>query len=95
MYFVPSLKMLPTSIPLRRMTGRAAVGAGVALAGVGDVGDDVRRVVAGHVDVAQVEAGLVGAGDEVGRPCRQLVDDDDRVVRADRRPVAGLHARAP
>ena len=49
------------------------------------------REVAPDVDVAVVEALAVRAGDEVRRARDEVVDDDDRVVRPDRRAVAGLH----
>ena len=53
---VPSLKMLPTSMPVRQAHRRAAVRAGIPLARVRDVGHHVRREVAPDVDVAQVAA---------------------------------------
>ena len=63
----------------------------------GDVGDDVRLPVAAVVDVADVEAGLVGAGDEVGvastavsaTTCTPLGDAHRRGVAGDE---AGLRA---
>ena len=54
--------------------------------------DQVRRVVTRHVDVAQVPACAVRARHQVGAPGRECVHHDDRVRRADRRPVASLHA---
>ena len=85
--------MLPTSMPLRRMTGCPQVGTGIALLGVGDVGDHVGLVVAPDVDVAQVVALAVGARDQVRRAGDEVVDHDDRAVGADRRAVARLHPR--
>ena len=89
---VPSLKMLPTSMPLRSLTGEPHAGHGSPSRAFGDVGDQVRRVVARHVDVPDVPADAVRAGHEVRRAGDQLVDDDDRVAGPDRRAVAGLHA---
>ena len=84
--------MLPTSMPLRRMTGCAAGRAGVALLGVGDVGDDVGREVAPDVDVAVVEALAVGARRRGSASAATRSSTTTTVsVRADRRAVAGLH----
>ena len=64
---------------LSELHGLAAGDAGVALAGVSDLGDDVGRLVARHVDVADVPAGTVRPGHEVWRARHELVDDDDRI----------------
>ena len=87
--------MLPTSIPLRRMTRLPHVGTRIAFLGVGDVGGHVGGEVAPDVDVAVVEPLAVRAGDEVRRARDEVVDDDDRVAGADRRAVAGLHPGRP
>src|SRR5205085_11477948 len=75
---------------LRQVHRRAALRAGIALAGVRDLGDVVRRVVARYVDVPHVPTDPVRARDEVRRSGDELIDDDDRVLRAERRAVAGL-----
>ena len=77
------------------MTGLPQLGQGSPSWAFVDVGDDVGREVAADVDVPVVEALAVGARDEVRGRGDELVDDDGRVVRADRRAVAGLHAGAP
>ena len=81
--------------PLAELQRRAADWAGIALAGVRDLGDVVRHVVAGHVHVPDVPAHPVGARDKVRRAGDQLVDDDDGVAGADGRAVARLHAARP
>ena len=63
--------------------------AGVALAGVGDVGDDVRREIAPDIDVPVVEALAVRAGDEVRRAGDELVDDDRGVAAPIGEPYPG------
>ena len=66
---------------------------GVALLGVGDVGDHIGLVVAPDVDVAQVVALAIRAGDEVGGAGDEVVDHHDRPMGAHRRAVARLHPR--
>ena len=93
---VPSLKMLPTSMPVARgSTGMPHFGQGspsrafVMSATWSGVKSRPTLTLRRWKPVP------VRAGDEVRRAGDELVDDDDRVARADRRAVAGLHARAP
>ena len=90
---VPSLKILPTSTPRTRRSGAAAVRAGRALVGGGDVGHEIRLVVARHIGVEQMVAGAVGPGHQVGRAGHQIVDHHRSAAHADRRGVAGHDAR--
>ncbi len=78
----------------RGVDGRPAVGAGIAVGHGDEVGDDIGSVVAAVVGVAQVVAGLVGAGHQVGADGDQVVHDQQHLVTldAERRAVAGLGA---
>ena len=87
--------MLPTSIPFRSLTGEPQLGAGVALAGVRDVGDVVRRVVAGHVHVPACQPTRLAPATRFGERGDQLVDDDDGVAGTDGRAIARPPCRAP
>ena len=88
----PELEDVADLDPVAQDDGLAALRAGVALAHAGEVRDDVRGEVPGHVHVAQVVAGPVGARDQVRALRRERIHDDDRIRGADRRPVPGLHA---
>ena len=76
--------MLPTSMARSAISGAPHVRAGESRLGRRDIGDDVRRVVAPGIGVAQVPADPVGAGHQIRRVPHALVDDDQRVADADR-----------
>ena len=89
----PELEDVADLDPVGQLDRRTADRTGVALLDVCDVGGDVGREVASDVHVPEVVALAIRAGDEVRRPCDELVDHDDRVAGTNRRTVAGLHAR--
>ena len=93
-YFVPSLKMLPTSMPLRRITGPPQLGQA-----------SPSRTLAMSATMSGVKSrrtlmfrrwnpGRLAPATRFGARRGQGVHDNERVAGADGRAVAGLHAGA-
>ena len=80
----PELEDVADLDPPPQFDRRAAADAEIAFASAGDLGDDVRGVVARDVDVLHVPADPVRPRDQVWRTHDQVVDDDDRVAGSDR-----------
>ena len=76
--------MLPDLDPVAQDQLPVAIRAGIALAGVRDVGGDVRLEVAADVHVPVVEPLAVCPGNQVRRARDEVVDNDDGPLRADR-----------
>ena len=78
------LEDVPHLDPVAQDQLPVAIRAGIALAGIRDVGGDFRLEVPAHVHVPVVEALAVGAGDQVRRARHEVVDHDDGPLRTDR-----------
>ncbi len=83
LYFVPSLKMWPTSIVLWTEKGVLHIGTALAALHLAQIEPGLHVDVARDVDAAQVEAVLVGAGHHLAPSVQRLVGDDVEIAPSD------------
>ena len=83
--------MLPTSIPLRRITGWPQTGQASPSRALSMSVITSAWKSRPTLTLRRWHANPVGPGDQVRRTGRELIDDDERVVGTDGRAVAGFH----
>ena len=97
LYLVPSLKYIAYFNAAHRPQGSRADGAWMSIAGCYYVLDEIRFVISAAVDILEVPAFTIGAGNEVGAAEDQIVDHQQHVFRldSDRRAISRLGPYRP